>query len=97
ARLPDRVYLRRDTAPAIPRGVPPRTLSGAEHRLGRPAERGRRSAVVSPVSEGNDRPPGPAALDRTAAELELELCGAPLDQPRAKRSPHRGSLRHHVV
>ena len=61
----------------------------------RPA--GRRAALVPPLPRREDRPPRRAALDATAAELELHVRGLPLDQRREALRRHEGRVRDDLV
>ena len=78
--LRGQVHVRRCAAAAVPGRTARRTPAGASRDLGCATARARRPALVPPVPQREDRPPGRTPLDASGPELELHVRGLPLDQ-----------------
>lgn len=77
---------------ALPRQPAP----GPHHRLGQPAGGRWRPALVPSLPGRGDPCRRRAALDRAAPELESDLRGLPLDQPRPQLRPRHRHVPHHL-
>ena len=93
-RLRDHAHVRRRAAAAVPGRVSRRTLAGARDRVGQPAGKRRRSALVPPLSRREDRPPTIRCTGR--ARPRTGTTCAPTATPRtcasrATRRPRRYS------
>ena len=83
-------------APAVSDRVPGRAATGPVHRLGQPAEGAGRPALVSSLSERENRSPRRTALDETLAKLELHVRRMPFDQPAKKLRSGQPHLPHYL-
>jgi hypothetical protein len=93
ARLSGRLHLRGLSTTAIFDRVSGRTAAGARHRLGQPAERGGRPALVPSLPRPAAQARRPAVLDRARPDLELPVRRLPLDRSEKELRPRGQHLR----
>ena len=95
-RVRDPLHLRRREPAAVSDRAPRRAPAGARNRLGHPAHRTGRRALVPPLPGRADRPRRSAPLDGALSGLERDVRRVPLYQPGGALRPRFRQLRHHL-